>query len=78
MSSIASALCQPRRSLTSLGLRVAGLVRRTALALQVCAERRRLLRLDDAALKDMGSNKGQADCEASRPFWDVPVDRLRP
>lgn len=77
MSSIACALLQPGRSFASLGARVAHLVRRTALALQVYAERRRLLRLDEAALKDMGFNKGQAHGEAGRTFWDVPVDRLR-
>ncbi len=43
----------------------------------VRAERRALMRLDDAALKDMGFNKGQAQWEAGRTFWDVPVDRLR-
>ncbi|MBX9591522.1 MAG: hypothetical protein K2X43_19710 [Hyphomonadaceae bacterium] len=51
--------------------------RTTAIALQVRAERRRLLALDQAALKDMGFNKGQAQCEASRPFWDVPANRLK-
>ena len=30
-----------------------------------------------AALKDMGFNKGQAHWEASRSFWDVPLDRMR-
>jgi uncharacterized protein YjiS (DUF1127 family) len=53
------------------------MARRIALALEVRAERRRLLGLDEGALKDMGFNKGQAHCEASRGFWDVPVDRLR-
>jgi uncharacterized protein YjiS (DUF1127 family) len=43
----------------------------------VRAERRALMRLDDASLKDMGFNKGQAQWEAGRTFWDVPVDRLR-
>jgi uncharacterized protein YjiS (DUF1127 family) len=33
--------------------------------------------LDQATLKDVGFNKGQAQCEASRTFWDVPVDRMR-
>ena len=77
MSSIASALLQPSRRLASLGQRAAGLGRRTALALMVRAERRALMRLDEASLKDMGFNKGQAQWEAGRTFWDVPVDRLR-
>lgn len=53
------------------------LSRKLALALMVRAERRALMRLDGSALKDMGFNKGQAECEASRSFWDVPLDRLR-
>jgi uncharacterized protein YjiS (DUF1127 family) len=56
---------------------VSGFARTLALALQVRAERRRLLALDSTALKDMGFNKGQAHSEASRSFWDVPVDRQR-
>jgi uncharacterized protein YjiS (DUF1127 family) len=36
-----------------------------------------LMRLDDRALQDIGSDKGRAYGEATRTFWDVPVDRLR-
>ena len=61
----------------SLGAGVHALGRRIAAALAVRAERRALMALDEAALKDMGFNKGQAQCEAGRTFWDVPVDRLR-
>jgi uncharacterized protein YjiS (DUF1127 family) len=46
------------------------------LALDVRRERRMLRGLDERALKDLGL-KGRADAEASRPFWDVPIDRLR-
>jgi uncharacterized protein YjiS (DUF1127 family) len=46
------------------------------LALDVRRERRMLRGLDERALKDLGL-KGEADAEASRPFWDVPVERLR-
>jgi uncharacterized protein YjiS (DUF1127 family) len=46
------------------------------LALEVRRERRMLRGLDERALKDLGL-KGKADAEASRPFWDVPSQRLR-
>jgi uncharacterized protein YjiS (DUF1127 family) len=46
-------------------------------ALKVRRERRILLGLDDRALKDMGFDRGTAHSEAQRPFWDIPVDRLR-
>jgi uncharacterized protein YjiS (DUF1127 family) len=45
------------------------------LALEVRRERRMLRGLDERALKDLGL-KGEADAEASRPFWDVPIERL--
>jgi uncharacterized protein YjiS (DUF1127 family) len=61
----------------SLGASIQALGRRIAAALAVRAERRALMALDEQALKDMGFNKGQAQCEADRTFWDVPVDRLR-
>jgi uncharacterized protein YjiS (DUF1127 family) len=76
MSCTASVPAQMGRA-ASLGAGVHALGRRIAAALAVRAERRALMALDEAALKDMGFNKGQAQCEASRTFWDVPVDRLR-
>lgn len=75
MSGIACVLSRQR--LAAAATQVSTLTRRIALALEVRAERRRLQSLDEAALKDMGFNKGQAHCEASRSFWDLPVDRLR-
>jgi uncharacterized protein YjiS (DUF1127 family) len=45
--------------------------------MQVRKERRMLMRLDHRALQDIGFDKGRAYGEASRTFWDVPVDRLR-
>jgi uncharacterized protein YjiS (DUF1127 family) len=48
-----------------------------AVALKVRRERRMLLGLDDRALKDMGFDRGTAYGEAQRPFWDIPIDRLR-
>ena len=41
-------------------------------------ERRALMELSDAGLKDLGLNRSDVDGEAARSFWDVPVDRLRP
>jgi uncharacterized protein YjiS (DUF1127 family) len=63
------------------GVRIAGGIRRLIivldLALEVRRERRMLLSLDDCALKDIGFNRGSACAEACRPFWDIPIDRLR-
>lgn len=77
MSNVASALSRPWQALAAVATEAYLLARKIALALEVRAERRRLLSLDQGALKDMGFNKGQAHCEASRSFWDLPVDRLR-
>jgi uncharacterized protein YjiS (DUF1127 family) len=57
--------------------RARALLRKFAVAITVRAERRALMSLDQSTLKDMGFNKGQAQCESGRSFWDVPVDRLR-
>lgn len=40
-------------------------------ALAMCAERRELASLDDAALKDLGISRAQAAFEASRAPWDA-------
>jgi len=61
--------------LASAGKRIGRLVGAIELALQVRRERRILLGMDARTLKDMGLN-GSAYAEASRPFWDVPVNRL--
>jgi len=45
-----------------------------ALALQVRAQRRELLGLSDAMLKDIGISRADAQREANRPFWDLPLD----
>jgi len=77
MSRIACALSRPWDGLVRLAEWCSRSARTVAVALEVRRERRRLLSLDERALKDMGFNKGQAHCEASRSFWDVPVDRFR-
>jgi uncharacterized protein YjiS (DUF1127 family) len=68
----------PRRGggIARTGARIAQLIGAIELALQVRRERRILLGMDARTLKDLGLN-GSAHAEASRPFWDVPVDRLR-
>jgi uncharacterized protein YjiS (DUF1127 family) len=61
--------------LARAGARLARLLGSIELALQVRRERRTLLGMDDRMLKDLGLN-GTAYREATRPFWDVPADRL--
>jgi uncharacterized protein YjiS (DUF1127 family) len=51
-------------------------LRALRIALRVRRERRLLLGMDERMLKDLGLS-GIAHAEATRPFWDVPVDRLR-
>ncbi len=55
---------------------IARLIRTIELAFQVRRERRMLVGMDDHMLKDLGLS-GIAATEASRPFWDVPLERLR-
>lgn len=77
MPCTASVIPQPSRRTSSLRSGLRSLVRKIGVALVVRAERRALMALDDAALKDIGFNKGLAQGEYGRTFWDVPVDRLR-
>ncbi len=46
-------------------------------AVAVAGERRRLARLDDRLLKDVGLSSSVAAREASRDFLDVPAHRIR-
>ncbi len=42
---------------------------------EVSKQRRTLKDLSDHSLKDIGISRVDAECEASRPFWDIgPVD----
>jgi uncharacterized protein YjiS (DUF1127 family) len=40
-------------------------------------QRRRLARLDDAALRDIGLTRSDARQEADKPLWNVPAHWLR-
>ena len=76
MSNRAPAHFQPPARRAGLYQRIVRFMRAFELALQVRRERRMLLGMDDRTLKDLGLS-GIAHAEASRPFWDVPLDRLR-
>jgi uncharacterized protein YjiS (DUF1127 family) len=77
MSGTTATLFQRSSLLRALGRAFVWTGRKVALAVQVRAERRYLMTFNESALKDMGLNKGQAYNESARPFWDIPVDRLR-
>ena len=55
--------------------RLTCLIRTIDLAFEVRGERRRLLGMHDGMLKDLGLT-GIAEAEASRRFWDIPLERL--
>ena len=57
------------------GRRISQFLSVLELALQVRRERRDLAAMDERTLKDLGLN-GNAYKEASRPFWDVPRERV--
>ena len=77
MSSIASAALRPWTGLSHFATRFSNFALAIGLAMQVRKERRMLMRLDDRALQDIGSDKGRAFNEASRTFWDLPANRDR-
>lgn len=77
MPFFASAAPRPLSGLVQVARLISQLACRAELAMQVRKERRALMRMDERALQDVGFDKGQAYGEASRSFWDVPVDRWR-
>ncbi|MBJ3777209.1 DUF1127 domain-containing protein [Acuticoccus mangrovi] len=66
--------CRRRTGLPRFRFR--GILARLGLALGLFGERDALSRLDDAALRDIGVSRADAEREAGRPFWDVPPSRL--
>lgn len=44
-------------------------------AFNVHMQRRSLLSLSDQQLRDIGLERNEAECEASRAFWDLPTQR---
>lgn len=53
----------------------AGVLARLAAWLRVAAERRRLEDMPEHLLRDIGIDRGIANAEAGRPFWDLPAGR---
>lgn len=41
--------------------------------LSLLRQRQALADLDEAALRDIGISKAEAEAESSRPLWDVPA-----
>jgi uncharacterized protein YjiS (DUF1127 family) len=74
MSSITTVASHRPGPLARAVRRIVRLLRTLELALQVRHERRLLLAMDDHTLKDLGLH-GIAYGEATRRFWDVPLDR---
>lgn len=77
MSSLSATLSRPWSGLSRLACYARGRFLVFELAMQVRRERRMLAALDDRVLKDVGFQRGEAQVEAQRSFWDLPVDRLR-
>jgi len=75
MSDIRPVIARLGGGIARTGRRIAHLVAALELAIQVRRERRILLAMDERMLKDLGLH-GIAYAEASRPFWDVPRERL--
>ena len=52
---------------------LARLLARILAAEALARSRRRLGRLDDHILRDIGLTRDQAESEAQRPIWDAPL-----
>lgn len=68
---------RPALCATPMQRRSRGLLARLLDTLAIHRQRRRLIELDDALLKDIGLTRDQARREAERPFWDAPAHWLR-
>ena len=69
MTYITASHCPPAAR-PSMGARIAA-------AYGLWQQRQQLKRLDDAALRDIGISRAQAEIEANRPIWDAPVSWTR-
>lgn len=69
------AACKSRTATSARARRLRGLGDMFAFierAGEVARQRRALLRLDDAALKDFAASRADAWHEGGRPWWDLP------
>lgn len=57
-------------------VRPVGVLNRIRLALDLWSERRTLDTLDARMLEDIGLERWQAEREAAKSLWDVPLTRL--
>lgn len=60
----------PRETCASVSTRLQGLMQQLRRWRVVYVQRRQLAALSDAALKDIGLSRLDAEQEARRPFWD--------
>jgi len=63
---------QNRLSITLRAITVRDFAHWVERAFAVHRQRRRLMRLNDRQLQDIGIARQEAKYEASRPFWDLP------
>jgi uncharacterized protein YjiS (DUF1127 family) len=78
MSAFEAVRHSPARLVTDHGSGALGwLFRRLTVAFAVARERHALMALSDDTLKDIGLSRADAYREGTRPFWDLPLDRLR-
>ena len=50
-----------------------GILSLFGLAIAARRQRKALKSLNDAALRDLGLTRAEAEAEANRPIWDVPA-----
>ncbi len=76
MSSATKTVSRPGHHSTADGSQsLSGFVSKLALAYKVSRERRALLGMSEAALKDVGLSTADAYREGSRSVWDLPNNR---